>query len=214
MVSKLLLNCVGAALVEFTLVFPVFMLVAFGTVDVVYMLSEWTLANKAAYEGAHTAIISNPVAAGITNLNNSYEQTQIGEMCFSAGVTCPTVSANCTWDSATSNIACTCAGTNSGCLQYTGADNSAFTTIVSRMQTVFPRLQQQNVTISYVSDNMDLGFAGQPNGIPMAVTVSVVGMTHQFYFIGPLMNFFGGGFANCSIPAFATTMQSEDMSTN
>ena len=29
----------GAALVEFTLVFPVFMLVAFGTVDVVYMLS-------------------------------------------------------------------------------------------------------------------------------------------------------------------------------
>ena len=47
----------------------------------------WTLANKAAYEGAHTAIISNPVAAGITNLNNSYEQTQIGEMCFSTGVT-------------------------------------------------------------------------------------------------------------------------------
>jgi Flp pilus assembly protein TadG len=214
-VGRLLRDCVGSSLVEFTIVFPVYILVAFGTVDAVYMLSDWALANKAAYAGAHTAIISNPVAAGITDLNTAYEQTQISENCFSAGVTCPTVSANCTWNSTTSNIACTCVGTNNGCLNFTGTDNSAFTTILNRMQAIFPRLQRQNVAISYVSDSMNLGFAGQPNGIPMAVTVGVSGMTHHMYFLGGIMNFFGGGFAaDPPIPTFATTLSSEDMTTN
>ena len=49
-------------------------------------------------------------------------------------------------------------------------------------------------------------------GLPMNVTVSITGMTHQFYFIGPIMSFFGGLFPNnAAIPKFATTLQSEDM---
>jgi hypothetical protein len=49
----------------------------------------------------------------------------------------------------------------------------------------------------------------------MNVTVSIINMTHQLYFIGPIMRFFGGGFAeNPPIPAFATTLISEDMVTN
>jgi hypothetical protein len=40
-------------------------------------------------------------------------------------------------------------------------------------------------------------------------------MTHEMYFIGPIMGFFGGGFAaNPPIPAFATTLPSEDMASN
>ena len=38
-----------------------------GTIDVVYMLYEWALANKAAYVGARTAMVSDPVANGITS---------------------------------------------------------------------------------------------------------------------------------------------------
>ncbi len=49
---RLLRDCEGSALVEFTVVFPIFMLVAFGTVDVSYMLFEWSQANKATYIGA------------------------------------------------------------------------------------------------------------------------------------------------------------------
>jgi len=40
-------------------------------------------------------------------------------------------------------------------------------------------------------------------------------MTHQFYFVSPLLQFFGGGIsATPGIPTFATTLQSEDMVTN
>ena len=72
--NRLLRDCIGSSLVEFTIVFPVFMLVAFGTVDITYMLYDWALASKAAYTGARTAIVSFPAAAGITNLNDSYER--------------------------------------------------------------------------------------------------------------------------------------------
>ena len=39
--TKLVRDCVGATIVEFTLVFPIFILVALGTVDVGFMLSDW-----------------------------------------------------------------------------------------------------------------------------------------------------------------------------
>ena len=85
------------------------------------------------------------------------------------------------------------------------------------MKMIFPRLQPQNVTITYQTN--DLGFVGQPYignsaqfSLPLNVTVNISDMTHQFYFIGPLVKFFGGFFQAMSImPTFATTLQSEDM---
>jgi TadE-like protein len=213
--SKLLRDIIGSSLIEFTIVFPVFMLVAFGTVDVTYMLYEWALANKAAYIGVHTAIISNPVAAGITNLNNSYQQILIGSPCFDNATgnntSCPSLTATCT--AAASGGTCTCTGTGGGCLGFTAFDDVAFANIFNRMKEKFSRLQRQNVRISYVTNN--LGFVGRPDGLPMDVTVSITGVTHQIYFLGDIIRFFGGTFAaNPSIPAFASTLTSEDMVTN
>jgi hypothetical protein len=212
-VNKLLRDCAGSTLVEFTLVFPVFMLVAFGTVDVTYMLYDWALANKAAYAGAHRAIVSDPVATGITNL--TYNATQIGNIglsCFDSG-TGALITDNCP----SAQTICTPAAISGSCPGYT-FNETAFTNgngtgIFDRMQAIFPRLQRQNVTISYATNN--LGFSGRPDGLPMEVTVSITGMTHQFFFLGPLMSFFGGTFAaNPPIPSFATTLTSEDMVTN
>ena len=67
----------GGNIVEFTLVFPIFIIVALGTVDVGFMLSEWAQANKATYVGAHRAIVSNPVAPGLTTV---FDDTIIGGM--------------------------------------------------------------------------------------------------------------------------------------
>ena len=75
------------------------------------------------------------------------------------------------------------------------------------MQSVYPQLRRQNVLISYQTTG--LGFVGRPNGLPMYVTVSIQGMTHRFYFIGPLANVL----STRSIPTFATTLISEDMCT-
>jgi Flp pilus assembly protein TadG len=41
----------GSILVEYTVVFPVFILVTLGTVDAAYMFADWAAANKAVYIG-------------------------------------------------------------------------------------------------------------------------------------------------------------------
>jgi hypothetical protein len=223
-VNRLLRDCVGSSLVEFTLVFPVFILVAFGTVDIASMLSDWALANKAAYAGAHRAIVTNPVATGITNL--AYDPTRLGQLCFDpttglASGNCPVVQ-----DSTLSPpgpIVCAPAATSGGtCTGGYAFNDGAFdchcssplvaAPIFNQMQLIFPRLQRQNVRISYITNN--LGFDGRPDGLPMNVTVTITGMTHQFYFLGPVMRFFGKNFANPPIPTFTTTLTSEGMVTN
>jgi Flp pilus assembly protein TadG len=196
---------VGSSLVEFTLVFPVLLVVLLGTVDVGFMLFEWMLANKAANVGAHRAIVSDPVAQDINN--PAYDPTLAGKPCQNQNTGaatgfCPVVpSSLCTTNQNTGVLSCT---------NYTKND-TAFTTIFTPMQNIFPRLQPQNVTISYQRNN-NLGFSGRPGGLPMEVTVSITGMAHQFFFVGPLVSFLGGFITSTpGIPPFATTLTSEDM---
>jgi Flp pilus assembly protein TadG len=206
--SKLLRDISGAILVETTIVLPMFLLLVLGTIDVTYMFYEWALANKAAYVGARIAVVSDPVAAKITDLNYTESQLQlIGQPCFdNAGnnVNCPLVPPTvCTSTACTPNTF--------------GFDSTAFKNIFDRMKVILPRLQLQNVTITYQAN--DSGFVGQPYvgnttqfSLPLNVTVSITDMTHQFYFIGPLVKFFGVFFpAMSTMPTFATTLQSEDM---
>jgi hypothetical protein len=207
-------DTVGSVLVEYAVVFPLFMVVALVTVDVTYMLYEWALANKATYVGARAAVVSNPVAQNITEDRLLYKPSQLkqmGQFCFDFATgtgngSCPTPSVK---------VDCT----SSECTPDTfGFDGSAFTNanatgIFDRMKTIFPRLEPNNVTISYQLNGS--GYVGRPGGLPMNVTVSVQDLTHQFYFVSGIMRFFGGKFASTpAIPPFATTLTSEDMITN
>ena len=201
---KLLRDITGSMLVEYTIVFPVFILLVLGTIDVAYMLSEWALANKATYVGARTATVADAVGGGITDV--TYDRTKISQLCFDPATgastgKCPTITAT------------SCTGTSGGVSCTGGSPNpAAFNIIFNRMQAIFPRLQRTNVTVSYAPGTYTLGFVGEPNGLPVNVTVSVNGMTHNFYFIGPIMNFFRGIFPNsAAIPQFATTLPSEAM---
>ena len=214
MADKFWRDIAGSVLVEYTVVFPVFILVTLGTVDVTYMLYEWALANKAAYVGARAAVVSNPVAQNITEDSLLYDPsqlTQMGQYCFNFAT--GTGNGNCPAPSV--KVDCT----SSACTPNTfGFDSSAFTNangngIFDRMKVIFPRLQPDNVTISYQLNGS--GYVGRPGGLPMNVTVSVQNVTHQFYFLAGIMRFFGGTFASTpAIPAFATTLTSEDMVTN
>jgi len=210
--GRLLRDMAGSVLVEYAVVFPLFMLVTLGTVDVTYMLYEWALANKATYVGARAAVVSDPVAQNITQDRLLYDPSQLkqmGQYCFdfargTGNGNCPDVKVDCT---------------SSACTPGTfGFDGSAFTNadstgIFDRMKVIFPRLQPDNVTISYRLNGS--GYVGRPGGLPMNVTVRVQNVTHQFYFVAGMMRFFGGTFASTpAIPAFATTLTSEDMVTN
>jgi TadE-like protein len=223
-VNRFLKDSSGTSLLEFTLVFPVVMLAALGTFDVAYMLSEWQAANKAAFAGARRAVVLDPVATGVTDLTYSSAATQTGRACFDP----TTGGADPTSDCPTVDTVCTPAATGGSCTNGYTWNDTAFTNptaplgsplrgIFDKMRDVFPRLQRQNVQISYQTNG--LGFVGRPDGLPMNVTVSIRCMTHQFYFLGPLMNWAFAAPAGCpagtpvgvSIPSFATTLPSEDM---
>src|SRR6516164_1466564 len=207
-------DTVGSVLVEYAVVFPLFMLVALVTIDVTSMLYDWVLANKATYVGARAAVVSNPVAHHITEdrlLYNPSQLKQMGQFCFDFAT--GTGNGNCPAPSV--KVDCTSSACTPDAL---GFDSSAFTNddgtgIFDRMKTIFPRLEPSNVTISYQLNGS--GYVGRPGGLPMNVTVSVQNVTHQFYFVTGIMSFFGGKFpSTLAIPGFATTLTSEDMATN
>jgi hypothetical protein len=170
-------DCGGGPLVEFTLIFPILISVALGTVDFAYYWAEASFANKAAFLGARAATISSPIATGITD--PSWNPALLGQWCFDpttgdSNGNCPTVNTKCT------------PGTSGGsCTGGETFDDTAFTAILTPMSGIFPKLQRRNVKISYSTNN--LGFVGRPNGSPMNITVQIRCMTHQFFFINGLM---------------------------
>ena len=226
MANKFLRDITGSVLVEYTIVFPIFIVLILGTVDVSYMLYEWALANKAAYVGARKAVVSNPIASNIIQPDYIYtpaQLLQLGQSCFD-----PATGATNTTNCPSSLISvCNAPTSNNDCTNGGGWDPAAFTTILNAMKQVFPRLAPENVQISYRTNG--LGFVDRPGGLPMNVTVSIQCMTHQFFFIdalirllNPLANWIFLTPVGCSppppsgptIPAFASTLQSEDMVTN
>jgi Flp pilus assembly pilin Flp len=202
-VRRIVKDTEGASLIEFTLVFPLILLVALGTVDAALVLFDHAQGNKAAQRGARVAVVAPPVAEGATDL----EYISIGSNCFDVATGLP--NGNCeVVDAVCSNGACT--GT------HTGFDTDAFNDILGEMQLMFPRLDAENVQIAYRSTS--LGFSGRPGGVPMEVTVEIRCMTSQLFFLGALMGWVLQSPAGCpnaepgwQLPPFATTLSSEAM---
>jgi hypothetical protein len=218
MSARLWRDTVGAVMIEYTIVFPIFALVSLGAVDLAYMFTEWGMANKAAYIGARTAIVSDPVASNITNpaflFTSDHLTSYLGDACIASatGATnqdgtavniCPTgLSITCT------STACDGGGTFSAAAFTNGS-----TGIFDKMQQIFPQLQPTNVEITYQVNGA--GFVGMPGGLPMNVTVSIVNMTHQLFFAPGFLSFFGVTVSDSwAIPNFSSTLTSECMQTN
>lgn len=202
MLDKIIRDCSGASLVEFTLVFPIVIAVTFGTVDFLYMLHEWNMASKATYRGARFAIRSNPAMVGVTN--PAFTPGHPGDPCFVLATGAPDGTVNCP----TFNLACSSA---TPC-----DDPAAFADIVAEMQATFLRIEPQHVLVRYQSTG--LGFSDSPYGLPAAVTVSLQCMAHQTFFFGAWMGWLFPPASACvparsiAMPVFASTLPSEDLS--
>jgi hypothetical protein len=209
--------------VQFTLVFPILMLIVLGTVDASLMFFSYAGGYKATYAGARFAAVSAPVAqSNNVKLLDPTPGSKAGLSCFDAGGN-PDATANCTsW-----TLVCTggagnggtCTGCSPNCF-----NNTAFTDILNKMQSyyLYRTLDRRQVTVSYQSTG--LGYVSRPGGSPMTVTVSLRCMKHELFFLGPLMGWaFPALPAACNgiptnsgipMPTFSTTLPSEDMTTN
>ncbi|RWI11592.1 MAG: pilus assembly protein [Mesorhizobium sp.] len=173
----------GAAMVEATIAMTLLLTLTLGFVDFGYALYQWNAATKAVEVGARAASISNPVSDALASAAVTANVALVGTAMASGSF--PTYS-------------CTGAG---GC---TGFNQANFDAIYNRMVVFFPRLQPANVRITYSATG--LGYWGRPGGPVPTVTVSLEGLTFQFFFLSGLL-----GFNDITMPSMMSTVTGEDM---
>lgn len=185
----------GTTAVEFAFVSLFLLLTTFGIIDFGLMLWQWNIAEKATQVGVRTAVVSNFVAPNLATFPSA-PTSPPGTGCSDAT---GAIIADCDF----APVTCT----SGGCSAF-GFDNNAFTWIVQAMQQIDPFITPANVQVTYSPNG--LGFVGRPGGLPMTVTVQLIGMQFNFFVIGALIGQ-NGPFA---MPNFTATLIGEDMSTN
>lgn len=180
----------GAAMVEFTVVMMLLLVLTFGIVDFGNALFQWNSAEKATQAGARAAIISDPVATELSAFDCSDTSgILLGTPCRNGGDSFGTI---------------TCSGAGSSCGGGYTFSAAAFNLILAPMQQMFPRLQPENVVVEYV--DVGLGFAGRQGPVP-EVRVRLTGLTFDYVFLGSLL-----GFSSITMPDFRATLVGEDLS--
>jgi Flp pilus assembly protein TadG len=189
----------GGVLVEATVMLVLLLVFVLGSIDFLMAMYQWNAAAKAVELGARIAAVSDPVASGLTSITGLEGGANPGDP-MPAG----------------SFATRTCTGAGGGSCTGGGTyDAAAMNTIVFGrcslqvsycigMNTIFPRIQPQNVVISYSSTG--LGYAGRPGGPVPTITVSLQNLPFQFFFLGAI------GFTNMTMPSLTTTITGEDLS--
>ncbi len=186
----------GISSIEFALVVTVFFMMVLGLVDFSRAMWEWNAAAKATHWGVRYAIVNDMVAIRMR------EWSGTADGALSAGVTVTVADLGGLADTFTCNSTDGCNGSVDTTTDF---DDIAFALIVARMQTIYDKIQPENVVVEY--RHIGLGFAGNPIGPDLhpAVTVTLVNM--QFDLITPGL----AGIFDITMPDFAATMTGEDL---
>ncbi len=194
---RLFRNRRGTSSVEFSLVCLVFFMIVLGVIDFSRAMWEWNAAAKATHWGVRYAVVNDMVSIKMLEWDG---QADGG---LTAGETVPVAAVT----DFGANATVTCSSTECDGQSDTTTDfnDIAFGLIVARMQTIYDKIQPEDVIIEY--RHVGLGFAGNPLGpdIHPAVTVRLTGMT--FDFVTPGL----AGLWPLSMPDFAATMTGEDL---
>jgi Flp pilus assembly protein TadG len=178
----------GSTAVEFALVSIVFLTLMFGIIDAARFAWEFNSAKAAARAGARFAAVSPPVVQQLV----AYDA--IGSLGLAGGSTLPTDGVAIP-DYSCNSTTCTSSGTRVA---------ANFTSIVTRMQQYYPKVQAGNVTITY--RERGLGVAGNPFGtdVQPLITVGITGLTFR-----PMaLRIFG---VTLTLPSVETTFSGEDL---
>ena len=150
----------GASAAEFALVLPLLLLFLFGIIDAGRYMWAINKAEKAAQMGVRMAVVTKPLASGITSAD------YVGTGGLTAGDVIPA--------SAFGTITCTntgCSCTTSPCPAVGSVAAQDFTRIYNRVALFLPEVAPANVSVQYSSSG--LGYAGDPNGADLAPLVTV-----------------------------------------
>lgn len=181
----------GATIVEFTLIFPMLLILTFGIIEMGLLFFQWNSAERATQIGVRTAVTNNSVFNAWTS---DCGQVSVPSTVL-AGSFCTNVPGSDTW-----TVTCDGAGLATGC------DSAAMTLLVTRMQAIFPRVTQANVVVEF--SGAGLGFVGRGSPVPV-VSVSLQNMQYDLLFLDALLGW-GDTFA---MPPFTATMTGEDLNT-
>jgi Flp pilus assembly pilin Flp len=188
--QQFLRNEDGATLIETSLVFTLLVLLTLGFVDFARAFSQWNTAEKATQIGVRAAIITDPVSQDLADFDCDTNQIILGTPCSDP--------------QAGSFGTITCNGGSSSCSPNGNTfDATAFGTILSRMQVVYPGLQASQIIVEY--RDVGLGFAGREGPVP-AVTVRLNGIPFNFLTLNSLL-----GLPTITMPDFRATLIGEDL---
>lgn len=207
----------GAALIEFTVVFPLLALVSLGLVDLGLLMFSWSNANRAAQWGARYVATNDPMAAGIATKILATGTAVNGTSCDPvAGVSpCraqPTYT--CTFDGS----AGTCAGSDGSSKTVIAGNFRNLVTAIDG-QLFSSGLDPRQVVVTYAP--LQQGYVGRSSA-PMNVTVTLQCLTQELFFVDALMAKIYPSPSECAaLPNpngfrinTTSTIPSEDLTTN
>lgn len=191
----------GATMVEMTISIVLLLTLTLGFVDFGYALYQWNAASKAVQVGARLASVSSPVVDGVATATDTLPAEPVGTLagdavapgaftfsCVGAGSPACNVNFGRIYRGDATGDGCPALGAN----QRPG------------MCHFFPRLQPANIRVTYVASG--LGYWTRPGGPVPTITVSLEGLTFQFFFLSGLL-----GFTDITMPSMLSTVTGEDM---
>lgn len=188
----------GSAMVEASIALTLLLTLTLGFVDFGYAFYQWNAASKAVQVGARSASVSAPVVSTLATFSdNPPNPTDVGDTiaagaysytCLGAGT--PACDGNFSRIFRGDTV-------GTGCPALTGTQRPG-------MCHFFPGLQPANVRITYAATG--LGYWTRPGGPVPTITVSLEGLTFQFFFLGGLL-----GFDDIAIPSMRSTVTGEDL---
>jgi len=205
----------GATAVEFAIIASLLLMLTFGILEFGLGWYDYNMGAAATQRAVRYAVESDPVAK-FFNPYLGYNGVLDGGFAAGTNLTLanlPEFEVDCTGSGSGSGVtaSCTCSGscpsltTQSGSVNATSADNTAFQKILSFVQSIYLTAQASNLEVDY--KHVGLGFAGSSgiNIIPQ-VTVKLNGLTYNFVALGAF------GFGSITMPNFQSTLIAEDLS--
>ena len=196
MTRSFLTDRAGAVMAEFALSGIFIIIVLMSIVELSSALWVWNSAAKAVQTGARLAAVSAPVSSDLATMTGLEGGATPGSpmpyfirVCNGATTTC----SGGTYSVAAMNWIVY--GSDGVCNSTTG---------VRGICDLYPRIQPQNIVITYEQTGM--GFAGRPGGPVPSITVRV----QDLQFPTPVLGIFSG-LANLTMPPFQTTVSGEDL---